>query len=48
MPYSAVPSILTAESRRLIALPTYFQSLGSFSFTSVGTGSFDAASASWP
>ena len=48
MPNSAVPLIFAAVSSRLTGLPTYRESRCSLSFTSVGTGSLAAASASSP
>src|ERR1019366_6137800 len=44
MPNSARPQVLSAASSRFIALPTMRNCFGSLSFTSLGTGSFPAAS----
>src|SRR5208282_4172075 len=44
----ASPVTLMAVSRRLTPLPAIFQSLGSFSFTSAGGSTLDAASATLP
>ena len=48
MPNSAVPLTFDGVSRRFVALPTILKSFGSLSLTSVGTGIFEAASASEP
>ncbi|MEJ0047500.1 MAG: hypothetical protein WDN04_16320 [Rhodospirillales bacterium] len=48
IPNPAVPFTFHGVSRRLVALPMIFQSPGSLSFTSFGTGCFAAASASLP
>ena len=48
MPYSAVPLVFAGVSSRRVRLPTIVKSFGSFSVTVSGTGSLDAAAASWP
>jgi quinol monooxygenase YgiN len=48
IPNSARPQALSAESNRFISLPTIRNCFGSLSFTSLGTGSFPAASARLP
>ncbi len=48
MPKTALPSVFSGESMRRVGLPMSLKSFASFSFTPAGTGSFAAASASWP
>ncbi len=48
MPYSVLPTTLSAVSSRAIGLPAIFQSFGSLSAGFSGTGSLAAASATLP
>jgi hypothetical protein len=47
-PNVALPFTFSAESRRRVGLPISLKSLAGLSCTFSGTGSFAAASASWP
>src|SRR6266568_311053 len=48
IPKRGFPLTLSGMSKRCAALPIRFHSLGSFSFTSFGGSSFEAACATWP
>src|SRR5712692_3980651 len=48
IPKSGLPLTLSGMSSRRAGLPMRFHSLGSFSFTSFGRSSFEAACATWP
>src|SRR5258705_3590129 len=48
MPKRCLPMTVSGMSMRLTDLPISFQSLGSFSFTSFGGSSLEAASATFP
>src|SRR5712691_13568234 len=48
MPKRCFPITVSGMSTRLTDLPISFQSLGSFSFTSFGGSSLEAASATFP
>ena len=47
-PKTALPFTFSIESRRRVGLPMSLKSLAGLSATFSGTGSLDAASASWP